>query len=275
MNKIFLGLVLLIFSCSLFASTVDTIAIPSAAMHKSIKAVIIKPDSYSQGSKRFPVVYLLHGFGGIFSNWVTKVPHIKQLADEYQMIIVCPDGAIGSWYFDSPVDTTYKYETFIGTEVPQYIDANFKTIANRKARAITGLSMGGHGSIFLAFRHSELYSACGSMSGALHVTVITKGYQVEQRLGDTAINRKYWNDWSALNLVENKPTDSLGIIIDCGTEDRVMPMNRAMHDKLLKLKIPHEYTERPGNHDWRYWNIAVDYQLLYFSKHFKRFLSQS
>jgi S-formylglutathione hydrolase FrmB len=274
MRKIFLGLSLLVLICSVSASTVDTIAIPSDAMHKSIKAVIIKPDSYTQDGKRFPVVYLLHGFGGAFRNWVSKVPHIKQLADEYQIIVVCPDGAIGSWYFDSPVDSSYKYETFIGTEVPRYIDANFKTIADRKARAITGFSMGGHGGIFLAFRHSELYSACGSMSGALHVTVITKGYQVEKRLGDTAINRKYWNDWSALNVVENKPKDSLGIIIDCGTEDRVMPMNRAMHDKLLKLKISHEYTERPGNHDWRYWNIAIDYQLLYFSKHFKQLLSQ-
>ena len=257
MKKMFFGLILITICSFVSASSVDTIAIPSAAMHKSIKAVIIKPDSYSEGKKRFPVVYLLHGFGGNFSNWITKVHHIKQLADEYQMIIVCPDGAIGSWYFDSPVDSSYKYETFIGTEVPQYIDANFKTIADRKARAITGLSMGGHGGIFLAFRHSELYSACGSMSGALHVTVITKGYQVEQRLGDTAINRKYLNDWSALNVVENKPKDSLGIIIDCGTEDRVMPMNRAMHEKLLKLKVPHEYTERPGNHDWRYWNYSI------------------
>lgn len=274
MRKIFFGLVLMTVSSFASASSVDTIAIPSAAMHKSIKAVIIKPDSYSEGNKLFPVVYLLHGYGGNFSNWITKVPHIKQLADDYQMIIVCPDGAIGSWYFDSPIDSSYKYETFIGTEVPQYIDANFKTIADRKARAITGLSMGGHGSIFLAFRHSGLYSACGSMSGALHVTVITKGYQVEQRLGDTAINRKYWSDWSALNIVENKPKDSLGIIIDCGTEDRVMPMNRAMHEKLLKLKVPHEYTERPGNHDWRYWNIAIDYQLMYFSKHFMSLFSQ-
>ena len=274
MIKIFLGLGLFILSLTVSASTVDTIAIPSAAMHKSIKAVIIKPDAYGEGNKRFPVVYLLHGYGGSFINWVTKAPHIKQLADEYQLIFVCPDGAIGSWYFDSPVDNSYKYETFIGTEVPKYIDANFKTIADRKARAITGYSMGGHGGIFLAFRHSELYSACGSMSGALHVTVITKGYQVEQRLGDTAINRKYWNDWSALNVVDKKPTDSLGIIIDCGTEDRVMPMNRAMHEKLLKLKVPHEYTERPGNHDWRYWNLAIDYQLLYFSKHFKLLLSQ-
>ena len=62
-------------------------------------------------------------------------------------------------------------------------------------------------------------------------------------------------------------------IIDCGTEDRVMPMNRAVHEKMLKLKIAHDYTERPGNHDWRYWNTAIDYQLLYFKKHFDRLLA--
>jgi enterochelin esterase-like enzyme len=49
-------------------------------------------------------------------------------------------------------------------------------------------------------------------------------------------------------------------------------MNRAMHDKLLKLKIPHDYTERPGKHDWLYWSNAVDYQMLFFRKYFDRVL---
>lgn len=269
MKHLFSWVLLSLLSIGLNAASVDTVAINSAAMHKAVKTVIIKPASYDQANKRFPVVYLLHGFGGNYSNWVNKVPHIQQLADELQLMIVCPDGAIGSWYFDSPIDSTYKYETFVGTELNQFIDANYKTIANRKARAITGLSMGGHGGLFLGFRHANLFSACGSMSGALHVTVITKGYQVEQRLGDTAINKKYWNDWSVLNAIEQKPSDSLSIIIDCGTEDRVLPMSRAVHEKMLKLKIAHDYTERPGNHDWRYWNTAIDYQMLFFSKHFK------
>ncbi len=269
MKNLFIWILFSTLSMELNASTVDTVSIKSAVMRKSIKAVVIKPNSYLQTDQRFPVVYLLHGFGGNYSNWVKKVPHIQQLADELQLMIVCPDGAIGSWYFDSPIDSNYQYETFISAEVPQFIDAHYKTIANRKARAITGLSMGGHGGLFLGFRHANLFSACGSMSGALHVTVITKGYQVEQRLGDTGTYKKYWNDWSVLNAIEQKPSDALSIIFDCGTEDRVLPMSRAVHEKMLKLKIPHDYTERPGNHDWRYWNTAIDYQLLYFSKHFK------
>ncbi|TAH09860.1 MAG: esterase family protein, partial [Sphingobacteriia bacterium] len=225
-NKILPLFLLLAFKLS--AATVDTIAIPSASMHRAIKTVVIKPKTYTE-NKQFPVVYLLHGALQSYNNWILKVPHIKQLVDEMQMIIVCPDGGRTSWYFDSPIDSSFKFETFIGKELPQFIDANFKTIANRKARAITGLSMGGHGGIFIAFRHADTFSGCGSMSGALHVTVITKGYDVEKRLGDTGVNKKYWNDWSALNVIEKKPSDSLNIIIDCGTEDRVMPMNRAVH----------------------------------------------
>jgi enterochelin esterase-like enzyme len=110
------------------------------------------------------------------------------------------------------------------------------------------------------------------MSGALNVTVITRRYDVEKRLGDTLANKQYWHDWSALNVVEHYPKDSLAITIDCGTEDMVIGMNRDMHRKLLQLKIPHEYTERPGEHNWAYWSNAIDYQLLFFRKHFNRML---
>ncbi|MBH2004817.1 MAG: esterase family protein [Sphingobacteriia bacterium] len=274
MKKIPILLLLIILSNAIRAAVVDTVSVNSASMKKSIKTVVIRPDTYSAGDQRFPVVYLLHGFGGRYNNWISRVPQLKQLADDLQLIIVCPDGAKGSWYFDSPVDSNYRYESFVGTEVPEFIDANYKTIANRKARAITGLSMGGHGGLFLGFRHADRFSACGSMSGALHVTVIRKGYQVEDRLGDTLVNQKYWNDWSVLNVIDQKPAEPLAIMIDCGTEDRVLPMSRLVHEKMIRLKIPHDYTERPGNHDWLYWSNAIQYQLLYFSKHFKQQLSQ-
>ncbi|MDB5211866.1 MAG: XynC protein, partial [Sediminibacterium sp.] len=243
MKSIFI-LSCLFFSLSARSATVDSVAIYSNSMHRAVKTVIVRPASYNE-NKRFPVIYLLHGAFGSYNNWIIKVPHIQQLADQYQIMIVCPDGGFTSWYYDSPIDSTYKFETFVGTEIPQYIDANYKTIADRKARAITGLSMGGHGGFFLGFRHADIFSAIGSMSGALMSNVITKGYGVETRLGDTVINRKYWQEWSALAVVDKYPKDSVVITFDCGTEDQVIAMNRAMHDKLLKLKIPHEYTERP------------------------------
>ncbi|MGZ5191489.1 MAG: alpha/beta hydrolase, partial [Flavisolibacter sp.] len=138
----------------------DTVTIPSAAMGKSFKAIVIKPDSYKD-NKKFPTVYLLHGHGGSYDNWIRLSSKLKDHADTYQMIIVCPDGGKAGWYLDSPVDSTMRYETYIGKEVPAFIEANYNTIKNRKARAITGLSMGGHGGLFLGFRHSDFFGACG------------------------------------------------------------------------------------------------------------------
>jgi len=249
-------------------ASVDTTVIYSEAMHKDIKAVVIKPDSYDKSTMQYPVVYLLHGYAGSYNNWITKAPALQQLVNDNQVLVVCPDGAFSSWYFDSPVDSSFKYETYISKEVPQFIDKHFRTVANRKGRAIAGLSMGGHGALFLAFRHAETFGACGSMSGALDVSRITKAYDVPKRLGDTTVNRKYYVDWSVLNVIEQKPSDSLSIIIDCGVDDFVFDMNKAVHAKMLQLKIPHDYIERPGKHNWPYWSNAVAYQLLFFKRYF-------
>ena len=271
MKKILLYTLLACLPGYLLAADVDTIQIYSRSMQKSIPAVVVTPDGYSsQPMQRYPVVYLLHGAGGSYSNWIKKVPAIRALADQYQAIIVCPDGASTSWYFDSPIDSGFRYETHVAKEVPIHIDSAYRTINDRRARAITGLSMGGHGALFIAFRHADRFSIAGSMSGALHVSVIRKGYNVEKRLGDTVVNAAYWRDWSVLNVIEQYPKDSLSILIDCGTEDRVIPMNRAVHEKMLKLKIPHEYLERPGEHNWPYWENAIQYQMMYINQQFRK-----
>jgi len=271
MKKILLYILHFCLPGYLLAADVDTIQIYSRSMQKSIPAVVVTPDGYSsQPVQRYPVVYLLHGAGGSYSNWIKKVPAIRALADQYQAIIVCPDGASTSWYFDSPIDSGFRYETHVAWEVPNHIDSAYRTVNDRKARAITGLSMGGHGALFIAFRHADRFSIAGSMSGALHVTVIRKGYNVEKRLGDTIVNAAYWRDWSVLNVIEQYPKDSLSILIDCGTEDRVIPMNRAVHEKMLKLKIPHEYLERPGEHNWLYWENAIQYQMMYINQQFRK-----
>ena len=185
------------------------------------------------------------------------------------MMIVCPDGAFSSWYFDSPVDLTMHYETNVGVEIPAYIDSVYNTIKDRKARAITGLSMGGHGGLFWVSGMQKLLAPAAGMSGALDVSTITRSYDVEKRLGDTVVNQQYYNDWSVINVIEKYPKDSLAITFDCGTEDGLIDANRKTHEKMLRLRIPHDYTERPGKHDWDYWNNALQYQLLFFKRYFE------
>lgn len=237
-------------------------------MNKTRRCVVIVPESRTK-SERFPTVYLLHGHGGKYSNWIEKVPQIKPLADEFRMIIVMPDGEHSSWYVDSPIDSTMKYETYISQEVPTFIDARYPTINNRNARAITGLSMGGHGGLFLGFRHAHRFGACGSMSGALGIEYITRGFSVEKRLGDTS-NKERYREYSIFKQMETYPKDSVAIIIDCGVDDFVIQMSRMAHSKMLDLKIPHEYVERPGKHDWKYWANAIKYQLFFFREYFDK-----
>src|SRR5439155_2587786 len=107
MNRWFFSILFCIASASsLYAATVDTVEIYSHAMHKPIKCVVIRPAILQEKIAPLPVVYLLHGYSGDFSNWINKVPALKSYADDYRLMIVCPDGDYSSWYFDSPVDST-------------------------------------------------------------------------------------------------------------------------------------------------------------------------
>lgn len=266
MRKLILGFSLF-FSIAVRAATVDTVSIHSAAMNKSFKCVVIRPEPGAE--KKYPVVYLLHGYGGGYSNWITRVPALKEYADQFQMFIVCPDGGYSSWYFDSPVDSTMRYETYIGKEVPDFIDANYPTITDRKGRAISGLSMGGHGGLFIGFRQSEQFGACGSMSGGVDLNFSRNKFDVSKRIGDTIKYADNWKKYSVISIVEKKPASPLRIIIDCGTEDFFYKNNRDLHTKMVDLKIPHEYIERPGQHNWAYWGNAVRYQLFFFRNYFE------
>jgi S-formylglutathione hydrolase FrmB len=215
-KSLILVVVLVVISAQLFAA-IDTIQVYSNSMFKNVKCVVITPTTYKAKADRYPVIYLLHGYSGNYADWVKRVPGMQKLADDNELLIVCPDGAFDSWYFDSPVDLTRRFETNVAKEIPDYIDANYRTIANRNARAITGLSMGGHGGLFLGLRHGDRFGACGSMSGALDVSGI-RGYGMDKVLGDTVTNASYYKDWSVINTIEKYPKDSVAMIIDCGTE---------------------------------------------------------
>ena len=254
--------------CTLFAASVDTVAVYSFNMKKEIKCVVITPEAYINSRLTFPVVYLINGYSGYYNTWIKVVPEIKTYADEMQMIIVCPDGGFSSWYFDSPVDSTFKYETYISKEVVNYTDSHYRTIPDRNHRAITGLSMGGHGALYLALRHSDIFGAAGSMSGGVDLRPFPKEWDIAKRIGDPVTDSLNWKNMSVVNLFDHYPSQAVALMIECGTDDFFYQVNETLHKKLLGMKIPHDYVQRPGAHTWEYWANAVEYQLLFFKKHF-------
>lgn len=263
---------------------VDTIAVFSKLMNKNLKAAVTTPSGYSKSDKRYPVVYLLHGGSGSFSDWHQKVTEpglVNQLSDQYQLIIVTPGVGPASYYYDSPKLDSVQYESYLTQELIPFIDGNYNTISKREARAITGLSMGGHGAFLISAKHPELFIAAGSMSGVMNID--TRMWKVPEEfrtlrqegqklmLGeDLNYDAPEFSPYTAVGLVEKMKSNGLALILDCGVEDFLIDTNRQMHRLLLENGTPHEYTERPGAHTWQYWTEALPVHIHFLNKHLAR-----
>ena len=259
----------LLLPIATYAGRVDTVEIYSPSMRKPIPCIVVTPDNYTLQGKPYPVLYLLHGHSGNYAGWLGDSPQLRQHADTYQMIIVCPDGGFDSWYLDSPVDSTVRYDTHIAQEVVQYVDFYYHTRRERAGRAIAGLSMGGHGALSLAIKHPDVFGAAGSMAGGLDLQMWRRNnWDLKAVLGDPDTHWQNWTDNSVVSLVPRLKKLDLPLLIDCGVGDFFLPANREMNRLLLEEKIPHEYTERPGEHNHDYWSNAVDYQVVFFHKFF-------
>ncbi len=253
----------------LHAARVETVDVFSNAMRKYVRNLIVVPDSYGADSAvHYPVLYLLHGWSGNFSSWLSDAPQLPNRADEYQYVLVFPDGGYDSWYLDSPVNSAVRYETYILRELIPFIDSNYRTLPTRQGRAICGLSMGGHGALYLSFRNPSLFCAAGSICGGVDLRPFRKNdWDLEGVLGNPHKHWKHWEMASVVNLVPGlKPGQAPDLIIDCGLGDFFLSVNRALHKELLAFGIDHEYTERPGEHNADYWCNAVDMQLMFFAK---------
>ena len=276
----FLLLAFLLATTTAFAARVDTLAIPSAAMHKTYRAAVVLPASYAKNKKAsYPVLYLLHGAYGHFADWLKNTPDkqlVQRLADQNNLIIVLPEGETFGFYLDSPVSPDSQFETYLTKEVLPAIDQAYRTVRDRRGRVIAGLSMGGHGALYLAARHPDLYCAAGSMSGALDLTTINRKLSpadAAQRaklwvpiLGTETNNPERFAVNSVMNLVDQLHRNGLPLIIDCGVDDGLIEINREAHRRLLYNHTPHDYIERPGAHTWEYWQNALPYQVLFFEQ---------
>jgi S-formylglutathione hydrolase FrmB len=247
---------------------INLVTVKSEKMGRDIKNLVIVPKTVVDGDKTtYPVLYLLHGYGGCHTDWQAHID-LTKLADEYKVIFVCPDGQ-NAWYFDSPVNSKSQYETYVTQELREWVEANYPTINDAKHRAITGLSMGGHGSLWLGWRHPELYGSCGSMSGAVDIMTLKDRFELDKVLGKYAQNAESWKSHSVINLVPTLKDGQQNIIIDDGAQDFLIKENRALHAALQQKGITHNYSERPGKHAWNYWVVSLKHHLDFFSRYFK------
>lgn len=266
----------LLLVTSAFAAKVDTLQIESKAMNKIYKAAVVTPKTYAKSKANYPVLYLLHGAYGHFGDWLKNTPNknlVADLADQYNLIIVMPEGETFSFYLDSPVNAASQFDTFISQEVIQKVDETYRTIASKNGRVITGLSMGGHGALYLSSKHAELFCAAGSMSGVVDMNLMLSPDNLERTknlltplFGDAVLLPETYARYAIMGKLDLLKANKMPLILDCGVDDFLLESNREFHRRLVYSKIPHDYIERPGAHTWDYWSNALPYQLLFFSK---------
>lgn len=263
-------ILLFVLISAIKAARIDTLYVYSNSMNKEIPVLSVLPDNYTP-SKSFPVVYMLHGYSGSYRDSFVKdeSPAVKW-ADLLDIILIMPDGGFSSWYFDSPIDSTYRYETFVSKELVEYVDNRFSTVNSPKGRAISGFSMGGHGALYLSFRNQDVFGAAGSMCGGVDIRPFPLNWDISKRLGAQAEYPENWEKNTVINLVHLLTPKSLAIIMDCGTEDFFYDVNFKLHEKLSYMNIPHEFISRPGGHNWEYWGNSVNNHMLFFDNFFRR-----
>ena len=245
------------------------VKVHSASMNKDIEAAIMLPTSYAGGVERnYPVIYFLDGHSGdgkrLFYDFY-KDELMKQ-SDQFNVIMVAV-GGVNTWYFDSPVNPEVKWQQFLIKELIPFVDASYRTIAKREGRAITGLSMGGHGSFYTAFRHPQFFIAAGSTSGGVDFRPWPDNWDIAAMLGKKTEHEKNWDSNVVINNLNALPKTKMAIYFDCGINDFFLEVNRALDKKMTDMKIVHSYEEFPGGHTQDYWGRSLPKHVEFFSKH--------
>ena len=234
---------------------------------------IILPGDYDEPAattRRYPVVYLLHGIGGHEDEWL-QGSRIAEYAAGRQTILVCADAA-QRCYVDS-ADGTSLCETMVARDLVAWMDRTYRTIPQREARALMGLSMGGYGALYLSLRHPATFYAAVSLSGALH---IGQDHLAETRPDRAHVDRLFpaaragreeWDLFDQVRIAPRTVRDALRWKVLCGVDDRLIEINRAFHHYLLAKGVAHEYDEYPGAHNWDFWDAHASESLDFLARY--------
>lgn len=235
------------------------------------------PDS---SARRYPVVFLLHGWPGGDGNWTGQGRAgvtLDSMAANHtipEVIAVMPNGNGPGWFERSLyLDTwngKFKLKTFILHDLVAWVDRTFRTRPEASQRAIAGLSDGGSSAVNIAMQHPEVFGAAAGMSGQYRWHKSSEiGHIMGPEPGADSL------------LAANSPllyigslrgkTDSLQLYLDAGLNDHhAINASRRFHARLDSLGIPHVYREYPGGHSWGYWKVHLRDALLVITRRFAR-----
>lgn len=267
---------------------IEGLKIKSALLGGDVNYSIYLPPDYSTSNRRYPVVYLLHGYSDNDSGWI-QFGEVNMAADKAieariipPMIIVMPDGGV-SWYINDLAGKVRWEDMFFGEFIPT-IDGEYRTRPEAAYRGVAGLSMGGWGTLVCVLRHPDVFAACAAFSAAVRTDEEVEKDEDEHwnRMfaklfgtglkGKTRLTARY-RSCNPLDLVRTLPLEDIKKVrfyIDCGDDDFLYKGNAALHVLMRDRKIPHEFRVRDGGHNWIYWRTGIVDGLKFIGESFRR-----
>ena len=249
--------------------TVESKSFVSTALAREMPYEVVLPAGYSGSQERYPVLYLLHGWQGDETNFVS-LTHLVEDASAYKLIVVTPR-AENSWYVNSATRAEARYADYVFQDLIAEVDAHYRTIASPHARAIAGISMGGYGAMLFSLRHPGAFAFAASISGAfagpsgIESVMPQLKPSTDDAFGVAGSTTRTQNDVDTLIGAVDR-TEQPYFFLECGASDPLLSSNRRVVEELSSHGFAYEYHELPGAHTWPFWSEALPTMLEVLSR---------
>ena len=264
----------------------ETKTVKSDILKMDRKYSIYLPPGYNESDQSYPVLYLLHGSGDDHTGWV-QFGQVQHIADQTiaegrcaRMIIVMPDANTGRRGYFNDIRGDFNYEDFFFSELIPHIEKTYRVRTERRYRAVSGLSMGGGGTIFYALHRPDLFAAAAPLSASTGNWDFEQ-YKSRQRNTSPSVTEAqletFYKHHSIEEIIKAAPKEDLDKIkqvrwyISCGDDDFLYEGNSMMHIAFRKSEIQHEFRIKDGGHTWTYWRMELPLVLEFVSKSFTQF----
>ena len=238
----------------------------SPALGREMPFEVYLPAGYdSGGSARYPVLYMLHGLGGDQDDWesaglFTTASELIAAGEIPPMIIVTPAGENGYWM--DHANNGPRFGSYVSKDLVSLVDRDYRTLPNCQARAIGGMSMGGHGALQLALNNPGEFGIVGAHSVALR-----RKDQAFSFFGDA----QYFQAHDPVSIVQKRPDAARDLVlwVDIGRNDEWSAAATQFHELLVSQKVQHAWTMASGGHDAAYWSRHTGDYLRFYGKAFE------
>ena len=262
------------------------LTLQTPAVSGPTKVRVLLPAGYGQGTRRYPVLYLLHGGVDDYRSWTDK-GDAEALTAGLPLIVVMPDTGPGGGYvnwWNGGLGGTPAWETYHVRQLIPFVDRRYRTVSRRSGRAVAGLSMGGFGAMSYAARHPDLFGAAAAFSGAVDTNnPAIQAVTPPAVYGPRATQAVRWHGSNPVDLASNLRGLQLTLRTGDGrvggpfgggpdpVEAVVRGASLSLHTRLRTLGIPHVWDDYgPGSHSWPYWQRDLRQTLPRFLAVFRR-----